>query len=433
MKIQIFQSEKGDCLLLEAADGTRFLCDGGMRPSMRSVVSKELAKLRTKGIKLAYVYVSHIDQDHISGLLMLLEDELEWRLYDHHKAKGTPKPKPKVPRPPEIGGIWHNAFRDQVGMNADKVEDLIAASAATLLASGDTDLTGLGRDFQQIALSIPEALKVSRLAATDLLRIPVNLLPGATGPAKLLLLRSKQKPFPVGSMQFTIVGPGRQELEALKTGWNNWLGSADGAAGLARLRKEIKEKLDDFGNVAMIESGWNGVAAYKGVTTPNIASLMFMVEEGGKRLLLTGDSHHDIILAGLKQAGFLATGFIHLDVLKVQHHGSEHNLDANFAQCVAADHYIFCGNGENGNPELSVIDLIYQSRLGKASQRALDPRAAGRKFKFWFSTTSAAQQAGSKEQKVYAALETHVADLIARSNDMLSATFNTGASITFEP
>ena len=68
MKIQIFQSEKGDCLLLEAADGTRFLCDGGMRPSMRSVVSKELAKLRTKGIKLAYVYVSHIDQDHISGL-----------------------------------------------------------------------------------------------------------------------------------------------------------------------------------------------------------------------------------------------------------------------------------------------------------------------------------------------------------------------------
>lgn len=433
MKIQIFQSQKGDCLLLEADDGTRILCDGGMRDSMRGVVSHELTKLRKKGIKIAYAYVSHIDQDHIAGVLALLEDELEWRLYDFHKAKGTPKAKPKVPRPPEIGGIWHNAFRDQVGENAGKVEDMLAASAATLLASGDTDLTALGRDFQQIALSIPEALKVSRLAATDLLGIPTNILPGATGPAKLLMLRANQQPFAVGSMQFTIVGPGKDELEALKKGWNTWLNSAEGAAGLARVRKEIKAKLDGVDNLAAVETGWNGVAAYKGVTTPNIASLMFMVEDGGKRLLLTGDSQQDIILAGLEKAGFLPNGHIHLDVLKVQHHASEHNVDANFARRVSADHYIFTGNGSDGNPELSVIDLIYNSRLGKTAQRALDPAAADRKFKFWFSTTAAAQEAGSKEQKTYAAVEAHVADLVNRSNGMLSVNFNTGVSITLTP
>ncbi|MBV1686352.1 MBL fold metallo-hydrolase [Novosphingobium sp. G106] len=432
MKIEIFQSSKGDCLLLEANDGARILCDGGMHDSMRGVVRKELAKLRTRNIKIDYVYVSHIDQDHISGVLALLEDELEWRLYDHHKAKGTPKPKPKVPRPPEIGGIWHNAFRDQVGQNADKVEELLAASAATLLATGDAELRGLGIVYQEIALSIPEALKVSRLASADLLKIPTNQLPGAQGPAKLLMMRRDQQSIPVGSMILTIVGPGTKELEALKKGWNTWLESTDGHAGLARVRREIKEKLDGVSDLTTVGSRWNGIAPYKGVTAPNIASLMFMVEENGKRLLLTGDSQQDFILAGLEQTGFLEGGSIHLDVLKVQHHASEYNLDENFAKHVSADHYIFCGNGENGNPELSVIDLIYQSRLGKAAQRTLNPAAEGRKFKFWFSTTSSAQEPGSDEQKTYAAVEAHIAQLVQQSNGTLSAAFNPGASITLK-
>ena len=55
---------------------------------------------------------------------------------------------------------------------------------------------------------------------------------------------------------------------------------------------------------------WEGIPDYKGVTVPNIASLMFMVEEDGKRLLLTGDGQQDFILAGLKRTGFLDDGII---------------------------------------------------------------------------------------------------------------------------
>lgn len=430
MKIQIFQSEKGDCLLLEANDGTRLLCDGGMRRSMQNVVRKELGKLRKQNIKLDYVYVSHIDQDHIAGVLALLEDELEWRLYDHHHANGTPKPKPKVPRPPEIGGIWHNAFRDQIGENSDRVEDLLAAAAPTFLATGDAELRMIGAEYQHIALSIGEALKVSRLASADLLKIPTNIVPGATGPAKLLMARKNQTSFTVGSMTFTIIGPGSKELENLKKGWNNWLESVEGERAVARLRREIREKIDRFGTAGGVSGGWNGIPAYKGVTAPNVASLMFMVEEQGKRLLLTGDSQQDMILAGLESTGFLTNGCTHVDVLKVQHHGSEHNLDSNFAKHVSADHYIFCGNGENGNPEIAVIDAIYESRLGKPSARALDPKAKERKFKFWFSTTSAAQEPASKERKNFARMEAHVAQLVQRSNGKLSVAFNKRSSIT---
>ena len=43
----------------------------------------------------------------------------------------------------------------------------------------------------------------------------------------------------------------------------------------------------------------------KKVTAPNLASLMFLVEEGGKTLLLTGDGHHEDILKGLQHHGKL--------------------------------------------------------------------------------------------------------------------------------
>ena len=204
----------------------------------------------------------------------------------------------------------------------------------------------------------------------------------------------------------------------------------DGEKAVARLRREIKEKIEEFGTSGGVSGGWNGIPPYKGVTAPNVASLMFMVQEQDKRLLLTGDAQQDAILDGLETTGFLVNGAIHLDVLKVQHHGSEHNLDSNFAKHVSADHYVFCGNGENGNPEIAVIDAIYKSRLGKASARALDPTAQDRKFKFWFSTTSAAQAPGSNERKSLARMEAHVAQLVQRSNGKLSTAFNKRASIT---
>ncbi len=429
MKFHIFQSEKGDCLLLEGAESGRVLCDGGMAASMRNHVRAELSRLRDQGIKLDYVYVSHIDQDHISGVLQLLEDELEWRLFDHHQANGTPIRKPKIPRPPRTGGLWHNAFRDQIGKNAGDIEGLLAAAAPALLATSVPELVELGEEMQQIAVSIPEAIKVSRYASPELLDIPVKRLPGTNADPKLLMYRDGQEAFDVGSMRFTIIGPTREELDLLRQGWNNFLRDIDNRKQINNLRAEIRRKVDAFGHETFDLRAWNGIEDFKGVTTPNIASLMFMVEEGQRRLLLTGDSQQDIILKGLELAGFLGDGYCHVDVLKVQHHASEHNVDENFCKRVSADHYVFCGNGSHGNPELSVIQQIYDSRMGPKSKRALAPEAADKPFKFWFSTTSANQMEGSQQQETFAAVEELVASLEQRSGGLLTFAFNENASI----
>jgi hypothetical protein len=49
MKLRILQSDKGDCLLLEARSGELVLCDGGMGDAMKDVVRYELATLCDQG------------------------------------------------------------------------------------------------------------------------------------------------------------------------------------------------------------------------------------------------------------------------------------------------------------------------------------------------------------------------------------------------
>ena len=151
---------------------------------------------------------------------------------------------------------------------------------------------------------------------------------------------------------------------------------------------------------------------------------MFMVEEEGKTLLLTGDSQQGIIIDGLKKSGYLADGHLHLDVLKIQHHGSEYNMDADFCRQVSADHYVFCGNGANGNPEPDVLEFIHDSRLGSANKQALAPKAKNRPFKFWFSTTSNHQKPGSKSEINFIETEEIVARMVGESNGLMKAEFN---------
>jgi beta-lactamase superfamily II metal-dependent hydrolase len=430
MKLTIFQSDMGDCLLLESSDGRRILCDGGMASSMEGFVRDKLGALRSAGKKLDFVYVSHVDNDHISGVVRLLQDELEWRIFEHNRRTGGKKKKPAFPRPPEIGGIWHNAFRDAVKDNRGDIESLLIAMAPMLSGSGVQKLTTEGLALGEIATAVKEGIKVTQLASADLLDIPINRFPGNSKSSRLMMVRKPGDSFKLGAMKLTIVGPTRDELEMLRTGWNNWLDA--NKVTVASMREQLKRNVEKFSSGALAGSpfdlrDWNGVPDFRGVTAPNIASLMFMVEEGGKRLLLTGDSQQDIILKGLEKAGFLANGFEHLDVLKVQHHGSENNMDAEFCRRISADHYVFCGNGSHGNPEIEVIELIYESRMGAAARRAKAPQANGRKFKFWFSNISANSPA--KHRKAFKAVEDTVAKLRKKSGGLLSAQFNGGASI----
>jgi beta-lactamase superfamily II metal-dependent hydrolase len=417
MKLTIFQSNKGDCLLLSSGTGaaeTHVLVDGGMRASYRQHVAKTIAKLP----QLDLVYVSHIDQDHISGVLQLLDDSFAWRLYNIRTAKGVAHPRPKkTPEPPEILGIWHNAFQDQLPKNPAAVEDMLIATAN--IAAGREDLTDAAIRNDNYATSIPEALQLSARVGIKELGLKVN-----QGRGKLLMARKKQRAITVGPMSFTILAPFQEDLNKLRDEWKEWLDSKAGDKAVKRIRARSAEdakaitasSFEDIAEQMLIQAQKLGDPST--VSAPNLASLMVLVEENGKTILLTGDGVGGTILKGLESTGKIAKGApLHVNVLKVQHHGSKNNLDEAFAARVSADHYVFCGNGGHGNPHPLVVQRIFDSRVG--DQRA--PHAPNRKFHFWFNSHSSVTE--TRFRKNMRDLEALVAKLEKASGGKLVAHF----------
>jgi hypothetical protein len=80
-------------------------------------------------------------------------------------------------------------------------------------------------------------------------------------------------------------------------------------------------------------------------------------------MLLTGDARGDLTLAGLENAGLLAPGgSMELDILKVPHHGSSHDVSAEDFARLRAKHYVFSANGKYENPDLATLDAVLAGR-----------------------------------------------------------------------
>ncbi len=419
MKLTVFQSDEGDCLLLTGADGKRILIDGGMSNSYTKHVSPSLNELRESGEKLDVVYVSHIDADHISGVLKMMDDLVAWRVHDFQKQNNNPNHKePTVLRPPEIASIWHNAFHEQIGKNSGPIENMLAATAIALSGAITKDVKKSAEENQRLSTSIPQAINLSRRVSADQLNIALN--PPSKG--KLMLVRESKTPVKVGAMNVFIIGPDSKDLDKLKEDWNKWL-EANGKKlkELQAKAKADKEKLgtsevSGFLNSILAQAEQFGNRA--DVTPPNLASLMLLVEENGKRIILTGDGHADDILKGLNHYGKLdSSGRIHVEVLKVQHHGAIANIHKNFCKAVTADNYVFCGNGSDENPEPEVIKLIVNSR-----------KSDSKKFKLWFNSSSTAANSAANKTHMEK-VENLVKELAADSGGLMQSAFIKGSKI----
>ena len=416
MKLKVFYATDGDCLLLTSGDGHHALIDGGRTGSFREQAWGLLRRLARKKEALDLVVVSHIDADHISGILWLLTVVADWTVFDFQVTDGgNPRfPKPKEPRPPEIKKVWHNSWRGQLQDLAGPIEALATQiTAARELTSLDASTLppgalGMFDAFEELALSIPEGIELQRIV-DDATPIPRNK------PFKeLVVLRDPVHVEKLGTTSLTVIGPAEKHLKTLREEWRKWLagrppGTAAGrrsdgggatvpslalggdelGAALAAGRAETEALVRSLVNVATIIAEGDP----RKVTPPNRASITLLAEEKRRTCLLTGDAAEEEILEGLEAAGRITDGRFSCNVLKVQHHGSEFNLSRTFAETVLADHYVFCGDGAHHNPDPSVVKTIVDTRV------AVDPRP----FTLWFNCSperTALSKRGAMEEAI---------------------------------
>ena len=134
MKLTVFQSDKGDCLLLTGDGGEH---DAGRRRHARGVQrarAPALARCAARataarpGLRLATS-----TRTTSPACSQLLDDMVAWRVHDFQARSGNPThTAPKVPRPPDVAGDLAQRLPRPGGQQRRPDRDLLAASAAVL-------------------------------------------------------------------------------------------------------------------------------------------------------------------------------------------------------------------------------------------------------------------------------------------------------------
>src|SRR5215471_2468161 len=116
--LEALQANDGDCFLLHYGSHEEpkiILIDGGPKTIYKTILKKRLDELRGNGtLDLRMVMVSHIDLDHITGILDLFKSLNELRAGD---------------KPFRIRSLWHNSFEEMAGRNRAAAESKIVGAA----------------------------------------------------------------------------------------------------------------------------------------------------------------------------------------------------------------------------------------------------------------------------------------------------------------
>ena len=327
--LDVRRARKGDCLILHYGskqDPGLALIDGGPSNVYKPHLKPRLAELRkARGLEadaplpVDLLMVSHIDDDHINGVL-----ELTRELVQASDAK--------QPLPLKIKGVWHNTFDDIIGNSPKELTAAVTASFGAASLAGDIEVDGLNPDAAKVLASVGQGFRLR----DDTRKLKLRVNPEFKG--KLVLAQAKDMKVDMGKgLKFTIVGPMNAEVVALQKQHDEFL------------KKKQKEK--------------DALSAFTDSSVANLSSVVVLAEVGKKRMLLTGDARGDKVLQGLELVGLLKKGGkIHVDVLKGPHHGSNRNVAPVFFERITADHYVFSGNGEHGNPERETLEMLLAAR-----------------------------------------------------------------------
>lgn len=317
--LEALPAKQGDSLLLHygpPSDPLVAVVDGGPAGVFKRALRPRLDELReTRAgggtLQLQLVAVSHIDDDHIRGVLDLVRALTQEREDEHEPSF-------------EILALWHNSFEDVVGGEGPAG---VPAAVSALARTPSVDSARLSEPARLVAASIAQGRSLRD--AANALELDVNRpFDGpVTAPATVDW---------GDGLELVVVGPDKQRLEDLHEAWE----------------RDVKRREPDEATVA----------AYLDSSVYNLSSIVVLARAEDRAMLLTGDARGDDILAGLGAAGLLERPPLRVDVLKLPHHGSDRNVETDFFRSIVADHYVVSADGKHHNPEIATLQMISESR-----------------------------------------------------------------------
>ncbi len=333
MRISLLPASNGDCILVEYAPLHYILIDGGYVDTYHNYLLPRLKEINAQGGVIDLLVVTHIDSDHISGIIKLLEEEI---------------------LPVHIESIWYNGYRhvqsiakvfgkEETFVHENICKESLRPECKPVSAKQGCTLSSL---ITQKSLSWNE--------------------PAGGGTMKALRTIS------LGDAAIHIISPNEIDIERLGDFWKKRL-IKDGL--LSKTHSE--EYWDDAFEFCMSKDkpifrfhegkvsrsfDLNKIkeeSYIPDVSVTNGSSISFVLEIEGKRILFLGDSHAETIVDSLIALYGDEEAPYKFDAVKLSHHGSYNNNSPKLFSLISSDKWLVSTNGDKFNhPDLPTLAYI---------------------------------------------------------------------------
>lgn len=305
IKFKFFEAGHGDSILVSTDEGTHILIDGGEEGTYDEI--EEYMDENEINI-LDLVVLTHIDRDHIDGIIEMMEEKDNWD---------------------KIKEIWFNDSTIKIAIKNGEVgygdgnalEDLIAES------------------------SIIHKKNISFHQDCE---------------------RSTRE-YHIGSdIKLTLLSPNFEDLKIQVKKWKTYNGEIAGESCIDR--RNIDEVVESFKNKNMNKIKTKKLAKATSMSLANKTSIAFILEYEGKEFLFLGDADIKVITKSLIDLGYSEKP-LKIEFVKLAHHGSKKNINEEFLNLINTNKFIILTDCSSfAHPDKETLGLIVKHDLNRTKK-----------------------------------------------------------------
>lgn len=338
-RLKMYTARNGDAFLVDA-DSAHLLIDAGYASTYHDHIAPDLMKSAAAGGRLDLVVCTHIDADHIGGLL------------EFFSSNG-----PEGRRGIEVVQVWHNSLRSlpmTPGQSLD--QDTVVLEA----------IRRRGFPRQSGAPLSPISAKQGSSLAKLLHEHRYRWNSGQGTDSIMKAATSVPISADVG---VHVIGPTKRRLEELRDFWLREVRKL-GHSGLGQPSDLLDDAFEMWCTrmpaplVAQVKpigakNGLRLVDVYTpDLSIPNRSSIAFILRAGQSQMLFLGDSPAEDVVDSLR-AHRTPGETLTFDVIKVSHHGSLRNTSVELLEMVDAPCFLISSDGSgHGHPDFEVLAEI---------------------------------------------------------------------------
>ena len=340
MKLKMYPARNGDAFLVEAV-GSHILIDAGYDSTYQDYIAGDLAAIAAVGGRLNLVVCTHIDSDHIGGLLTF---------FAVNGQSGR--------RTIEVDAVWHNSLRS------------LPSPARSASSARDQEILESIRRRGFPSAATHAANPITARQGSSLAKLLKNngYAWNAGDGTSSITVGSAPLALP-GGTSVQVIGPTISRLEALRA---FWLKEAQklGYSGTAQatdllddafemLCAGIPDPVSPAARNIVSSANRRLTEAYNpDKSISNASSIALILSSRTTRLLLLGDAWSEDVVAELKKMQTASTPVL-FDSIKVSHHGSLRNTSADLLTLVDSPCFLVSTNGAgHHHPDFEVLAEI---------------------------------------------------------------------------